>query len=44
MSAVPLGRILQPEEIGSLVVWLASAGAAGMTGQAISHCGGQVMW
>lgn len=44
MSAVPLGRILQPEEIGSLVVWLASAGASGMTGQAISHCGGQVMW
>tara|TARA_R110002072_G_scaffold241027_8_gene399718 strand:+ start:80714 stop:81544 length:831 start_codon:yes stop_codon:yes gene_type:complete len=44
MSAVPLGRILQPEEIGSLVVWLSSAGAAGMTGQAISHCGGQVMW
>jgi NAD(P)-dependent dehydrogenase (short-subunit alcohol dehydrogenase family) len=44
MSAVPLGRILQPDEIGSLVVWLASAGASGMTGQAISHCGGQVMW
>ena len=44
MSAVPLGRILQPEEIGSLVVWLASKGADGMTGQAISHCGGQVMW
>jgi NAD(P)-dependent dehydrogenase (short-subunit alcohol dehydrogenase family) len=41
---VPLGRILQPEEIGSLVVWLASAGASGMTGQSISHCGGQVMW
>jgi len=44
MSQVPLGRILQPEEIGSLVVWLASEGASGMTGQAISHCGGQVMW
>lgn len=44
MSAVPLGRILQPEEIGSLVVWLASAGASSMTGQSISHCGGQVMW
>jgi NAD(P)-dependent dehydrogenase (short-subunit alcohol dehydrogenase family) len=44
MSAVPLGRMLQPEEIGSLVVWLASKGAAAMTGQAISHCGGQVMW
>jgi NAD(P)-dependent dehydrogenase (short-subunit alcohol dehydrogenase family) len=44
MAAVPLGRLLQPDEIGSLVVWLCSAGAAGMTGQAISHCGGQVMW
>ncbi|MGE3172745.1 MAG: SDR family NAD(P)-dependent oxidoreductase [Planctomycetota bacterium] len=44
MSAVPLGRILQPEEIGELVAWLCSKAAAGMTGQAISHCGGQVMW
>lgn len=44
MSEVPLGRMLQPEEIGSLVVWLASRGGAAMTGQAISHCGGQVMW
>ena len=44
MSAVPLGRILQPEEIGGLAVWLSSNAAAGMTGQAISHCGGQVMW
>ncbi|MGC6489013.1 MAG: SDR family NAD(P)-dependent oxidoreductase [Planctomycetota bacterium] len=44
MQMVPLGRILQPEEIGGLVVYLASPVAAGMTGQAISHCGGQVMW
>lgn len=44
MAMVPLGRILQPEEIGGLVVYLASAVAGGMTGQAISHCGGQVMW
>lgn len=44
MAAVPLGRILEPQEIGDLVVWLASPGARGMTGQAISHCGGQVMW
>src|SRR5690606_7740643 len=44
LAAVPLGRILQPEEIGDLVVWLASDAAGGMTGQAISHCGGQVMW
>ena len=44
MAMVPLGRILQPDEIGDLVVYLASRGARGMTGQAISHCGGQVMW
>ncbi len=44
MAMVPLGRILQPQEIGDLVVYLSSPAAAGMTGQAISHCGGQVMW
>jgi len=44
LAAVPLQRILQPEEIGELVTWLCSAAASGMTGQAISHCGGQVMW
>ncbi len=44
LAAVPLGRILQPEEIGETVAWLCSPGASGMTGQAISHCGGQVMW
>ncbi|MFK7740260.1 MAG: SDR family NAD(P)-dependent oxidoreductase [Planctomycetota bacterium] len=44
MGMVPLGRILEPAEIGELVVWLASKAARGMTGQAISHCGGQVMW
>jgi NAD(P)-dependent dehydrogenase (short-subunit alcohol dehydrogenase family) len=44
LSAVPLGRILQPREIGELCAWLCSKAASGMTGQAISHCGGQVMW
>lgn len=44
LAAVPLGRILEPREIGELVVWLCSDAASGMTGQAISHCGGQVMW
>jgi len=44
LAAVPMGRMLQPAEIGELVVWLCSASARGMTGQAISHCGGQVMW
>lgn len=44
LAAVPLGRILQPDEIGHTVAWLCSEGASGLTGQAISHCGGQVMW
>jgi ketoreductase len=44
LSEVPLGRILEPEEIGDLVVYLSSPAAAGMTGQAISLCGGQTMW
>jgi NAD(P)-dependent dehydrogenase (short-subunit alcohol dehydrogenase family) len=44
LAAVPLGRMLAPREIGGLVAWLCSEEASGMTGQAISHCGGQVMW
>ncbi len=44
LSEVPLGRILEPEEIGGLVVYLCSPAAAGVTGQAISLCGGQTMW
>jgi len=44
MALVPLGRILQLEEVGGLVVYLASLVAGGMTGQANSHCGSQVMW
>lgn len=44
LSEVPLGRILEPEEVGQLVVYLCSPAASGMTGQAISLCGGQVMW
>lgn len=44
LSMVPLGRILEPAEIGDHVVWLCSDGASGMTGQALSQCGGQVMW
>ncbi|MCA8958377.1 MAG: SDR family oxidoreductase [Planctomycetes bacterium] len=43
MGRVPLGRIMQPEEIGELVVYLASSAASGMTGQAISLCGGSTM-
>ena len=33
---------LGPSQLKS--AWLASPAASGMTGQAISHCGGTVMW
>ena len=39
-----LGRMADPGEVGDPVVYLCSDAARGMTGQAISHCGGQVMW
>ncbi len=43
LAAVPLQRMLDPKEIADLAVYLASDAAAGMTGQAINLCGGQVM-
>ena len=43
IAAVPIQRILDPKEIADLVVYLASDASAGMTGQAINLCGGQVM-
>jgi len=43
LAAVPIGRILEPKEIADLAVYLASDASAGMTGQAINLCGGQVM-
>lgn len=39
-AAVPLGRFLQPEEVAELVLFLCSSAADGITGQAISICGG----
>ena len=38
------GRILEPEEIASLAVYLASEEAKGITGQAINVCGGRVFY
>ena len=40
MKAVPLGRMLQPEDIAGTVAWLLSADARGVTGQAINQNGG----
>jgi len=43
LEAVPIKRILDPAEIAALALYLASDAASGMTGQAISLDGGQVM-
>jgi len=43
LDQVPIGRILQPEEIGQTCVYLASEAASGLTAQAMNVCGGQVM-
>lgn len=36
----PLGRLIKPQEVVSLVSWLLSEGAAAMTGQELVMCGG----
>jgi ketoreductase len=43
MEQVPLGQMILPEEIASLVSFLVSPAAANITGQAYNICGGQVM-
>ena len=43
MAAVPIKRLLAPEEVAYLVSYLASPKAGGITGQAINICGGQTM-
>lgn len=44
LKRVPLGRMIQPEEVAELAVFLASPQAATITGQAINVDGGMVMW
>jgi NAD(P)-dependent dehydrogenase (short-subunit alcohol dehydrogenase family) len=43
LGAVPIGRIIQPAEVASLVTFLASPQAAAITGQTYNICGGQTM-
>jgi len=39
----PQGRLVTPDEVADVVLWLASAGAHSITGQAIAVAGGEVM-
>ena len=41
-AANPQGRFISPEEVAATVLWLCGAGAASITGQAISVSGGEV--
>jgi NAD(P)-dependent dehydrogenase (short-subunit alcohol dehydrogenase family) len=43
VSANPQGRLVKPEEVADAVIWLASEGAAAITGQTIAVAGGEVM-
>ena len=43
LSRVPLGEMVRPEEVASLVQFLVGPTAGNITGQAYNLCGGQVM-
>ncbi|HEY3043774.1 MAG TPA: SDR family NAD(P)-dependent oxidoreductase [Vicinamibacterales bacterium] len=43
LGAVPIGRIIEPDEVAQLVKFLASPQAAAITGQTYNICGGQTM-
>jgi len=43
LGAVPIKRIIQPEEVAGLVRYLVSSEAAAITGQTYNICGGQTM-
>lgn len=43
LAAVPIKRIIQPEEVAELVRFLVSPAASAITGQTYNICGGQTM-
>jgi NAD(P)-dependent dehydrogenase (short-subunit alcohol dehydrogenase family) len=42
-AANPQSRLTEPDEIAAAVLWLAGAGARGVTGQSIAIAGGEIM-
>ncbi|MEM7546188.1 MAG: SDR family oxidoreductase [Pseudomonadota bacterium] len=44
VSAIPLGRLGEPEDFRGVAVFLASNASRFMTGQAVTVCGGSNMW
>ena len=43
MARVPIGRMIQPDEVAHIVKFLASPQASAITGQTYNICGGQTM-
>ena len=43
MGRVPIGRMIQPDEVATVVRFLASPRASAVTGQSYNICGGQTM-
>ncbi|MEK9896065.1 MAG: SDR family oxidoreductase, partial [Burkholderiaceae bacterium] len=43
LARVPMGRVLQPEEVASLAVYLALPASSGITGQSLLVDGGMLM-
>jgi NAD(P)-dependent dehydrogenase (short-subunit alcohol dehydrogenase family) len=43
MDRVPIGRMIQPDEVAGLVKFLALPSASAITGQTYNICGGQTM-
>lgn len=41
-NSTPLGRRLEPDEVASLAIYLASDAASGVNGQTINVCGGKI--
>ena len=42
-KANPQGRLIDPQEVGAMVLWLCADSSASITGQALSLSGGEVM-